>query len=353
MLKLSFPNWMIFLMLVVDLRLFANDITAFKIGSTKVSVKDLYQENKGDFYELEKQKFELIERLGREKFLEGFWQELGKNDKTTPEKARENYLDKNAQVSDSEVKQSMSRFANHPRLKDLSDEEKDKQIRDYLKNVKVREALDKIVQDGKSSGKFVIVYPEPQEPKFSVPIENTDPIKYGPSPDDTKPVGCSGSKCPITVVEYSEFQCPFCERVLPSVSKLMEEYKGKVQWVVRDFPLGFHNRARPAALAARCAMEQGKYWHMYEELFRNQRSLEDKDFKKYAKNINLNMEKFAKCYDQPSEANLAIIEKNYRSGEKLGVTGTPAFFINGRRMSGALPYAEFRRVFEEELNKKK
>ena len=161
-------------------------------------------------------------------------------------------------------------------------------------------------------------------------------------------MGCAGEACPITVVEFSEFQCPFCERVLPAVRQLLNDYKGKVRWIVRDFPLGFHKRARPAAVAARCAKQQGKYWEMYEELFKNQRSLEDEDLKKYAKNVGLNLDKFLKCFGNP-EDQLKVIEKNFRSGEELGVTGTPAFFINGRRIAGALPYDEFKRIFEEEL----
>ena len=132
------------------------------------------------------------------------------------------------------------------------------------------------------------------------------------------------------------------------VRQLLNDYKGKVRWVVRDFPLGFHKRARPAAVAARCAKDQGKYWEMYEELFKNQRSLEDEDLKKYAKNIGLQLDKFQKCFENPTEQ-LKIIEKNFKSGEELGVTGTPAFFINGRRIAGALPYEEFKRIFDEEL----
>ena len=89
---------------------------------------------------------------------------------------------------------------------------------------------------------------------------------------------------------------------------------------------------------------------MYEELFRNQRKLEDSDLKKYAKNIGLDTKKFNKCFD--SGKMMGVVEENYRSGEELGVTGTPAFFVNGRRLSGALPYGEFKKIFEEELRKK-
>mgnify|MGYP003683691671 FL=1 len=180
-------------------------------------------------------------------------------------------------------------------------------------------------------------------------MKASDPVKYGPKPTDIKPAGCKDD-CKITVIEYSEFQCPFCEKILPTVRQLMSEYKGKVRWIVRDFPLGFHKRARPAAAAAHCAKDQDKYWQMYEELFKNQRKLEDSDLTKYAKNIGLNMKKYDKCIS--SGVKMSDIEENYRSGEQLGVTGTPAFFVNGRRLSGALPYGEFKKIFKEELAKK-
>jgi protein-disulfide isomerase len=130
---------------------------------------------------------------------------------------------------------------------------------------------------------------------------------------------------------------------------LLTDYKGKIRWTVRDFPLDFHARARPAAIAAHCAAKQGKYWHMYRSLFENQTKLSDADFKKYAGGIKgLDMAAWEKCVAAPADV-LAIIDANMRTGSQNGVSGTPAFFINGRRLSGALPYEEFKRVIEDEL----
>jgi protein-disulfide isomerase len=325
---------------------------AFKMNGKTVTVDDLYQQKQGKFYELEQKKYELIENLARQAYLEEFWEGLAEKQKTTPGKARQKYLEKHANVKDSEIADAMGKFKDHPRLKELSDKEKKKQISDYLSSVKTRDVVENVVQDAINAKKLVIMYPKPQEPLYNLELTSDDPVKYGPDPQDTKPSGCSGDNCPITVVEYSEFQCPFCERVLPTVQRLLKEYEGKVRWAVRDFPLGFHDRAKPAAVAAHCAKDQGKFWAMYEELFNNQRNLADKDLKSYAKNIGLDTEKFAECFSNPGPQ-LAKIEENYRSGEELGVTGTPAFFINGRRVSGALPYEEFKRIFEEELAKSK
>ena len=152
------------------------------------------------------------------------------------------------------------------------------------------------------------------------------------------------------MVEYSEFQCPFCSRVIPDTKRLLQKYEGKIAYSVRDYPLSFHNRAKPAAIAAKCASNQGKYWEMYHKLFENQRALSDDDFKSYAASIGLKVDQFNKCVKNPGEA-AKTIEENFQSGAALGVTGTPAFFINGRRLTGARSYAEFESIIEEELKK--
>lgn len=325
---------------------------AYKIGNKKVTVKNLYKDHQGKFYELEKQKYDLIENMAKENYLDTYWEELAKQKNVSVEEARTKFLEEKSKVSDADIKEAAKRFKDHPKLKELSEAERKTQIVEYLKSVKTREAVDKILDDAIRSKKLAILYPEPKEPRYSLTINPTDPVKYGPLAEDTKPAGCSGNNCPITVVEYSEYQCPFCVRVLPTVDRLLKEYKGKVRWIVRDFPLGFHNRAKPAAIAARCAFDQGKYWQMYSELFQNQRELSDANLRQYGKNIALDQKKYEKCLENPAAA-LAIIDKNYESGEKLGVTGTPAFFINGRRLSGALPYEHFKEIFEEELRESK
>lgn len=338
------------ILLGVGLSLMTTAVTAaeaYKINGKSTSVEKLYEDNQDKFFELEKQKYDLIERMAQKQYLDEFWDNLAKKKGKTVSESREAYLKERGKVSDKDIKEAMAKFKDHPQLKELSEAERKKQIGDYLKSVKTREVVDQILQDAEADKKLVVTYPRPKEPIYNVTVTSADPVKYGPKPTDTKPMGCEGDKCAITVVEYSEFQCPFCTKVLPTVQQLMSEYKGKVRWIVRDFPLGFHKRARPAAAAAHCAKDQGKYWQMYEELFANQKKLEDDDLQKHAKAIKLDMKKFNSCLKKPST--MAAVETNFRSGEALGVTGTPAFFINGRRLSGALPYGEFKKVFDDEL----
>lgn len=321
---------------------------AFKIYGKSYSVEDLAKENQGQFFDIETKKYELISNLARDRYLDEYFVKLAEKDKVSVEKAKTDYLDAKTKVSDGEVKDAMEKFKDYPQLKDRSDADKKKMILDYLQKTKAQEVFEALIAEGLQKKTLEINYPEPKEPVYKVSVIDTDPVKYGPNAKDTKPMGCSGNACAITVIEYSEFQCPFCERVQPAAKRILKEYQGKIRWIVRDFPLGFHNRARPAAIAARCAKEQGKYWDMYEELFKNQKALSDSDFKKYAQNIKLDNKKYDECVAKPNKI-VEVIDSNTKSGEKLGVTGTPAFFINGRRLSGALPYEEFKKVIDSEL----
>lgn len=326
---------------------------AFKIKGKTTTIKELYKIDQAAFFKVEKERYDLIERFAHERYLDFFWQQEANKTKTSVEGARKAYLDKRVKVSEQELKETLERFKEHPNLKKLPAAEQEQRIREYLVDRQTQDVMQEIIVNAIKSGELAITYPRPKEPVYAVNVTSADHVRYGPKAEDTQPVGCAGDACSITVVEYSEFECPYCERVLPSVERLMTEYKGKVRWIVRDFPLSFHERARPAAVAAKCAAEQGKYWQMYKTLFANQQSLGDQDFERYADQIGIDKKKFKECVSKPPEKLAKTIDMNIETGAKLGVSGTPAFFINGRRMAGALPYEEFKKVFDEELAKKR
>ena len=146
---------------------------------------------------------------------------------------------------------------------------------------------------------------------------------------------------PITVIEFTDYQCPFCGRSRPTVNQILEEYKGKVRYVLRDFPLSFHQDSEKAHEAAHCAGEQGKYWDMNKKLFSDQQAIKMDDLKKYAADLKLNTTKFNECLDSGKFADK--VRQNQEYGEQVGVNGTPAFFVNGRMISGARPF-EFRKL---------
>jgi protein-disulfide isomerase len=350
--KASFSNCIFVLLAFFSTSnvLFARE-AAVKIGGKTFYDDELAKENEGEFFRLEKEKFDLIEQMARQKYLDFYWEQQAKSAGKSVEAVRKAYMDKNLNISSKEITSTLERFKDHPQLQKLGKKEQEDQIRDYLTEKQKRELTDAIIEAGIKKKDLVILLEKPKEPVYKVTVNEGDHVRYGPGDDDIKPVGCSND-CPITVVEYSEFQCPFCARVMPSVKKLLVEYKGKMRWIMRDFPLSFHDRARPAAIAAHCAGDQKKFWHMYSALFDNQRDLSDKDLEKYASKIKgLDQAKWKSCLKDSKKVE-AVIDTNIQEGTRLGVTGTPAFFINGRRISGAVPYEEFKRVFDEELSSK-
>jgi protein-disulfide isomerase len=155
------------------------------------------------------------------------------------------------------------------------------------------------------------------------------------------------SNAPITIVEFSDYQCPYCSRAEETVKKVMDEYKGKIRLFYRDYPLPFHGQAQKASEAALCAADQNKYWEMHEKLFASQSALAIPQLKEHAKGLGLDAGKFDKCLDGGDKAKL--VEDSKKAGEELGVTGTPHFFINGRPLSGAQPFEEFKKVIDLEL----
>ncbi len=156
---------------------------------------------------------------------------------------------------------------------------------------------------------------------------------------------------PVTIIEFADFQCPYCERMhSDSGLKIREEYvkTGKVKMVFRNFPLDqIHPFARPAALAGACAKEQGKFWAYHDELFKNQETLGVLDYVKLSSDLGLNAAQFKSCFD--TKKYNAEIDKDQADGSAAGVSGTPATFINGKPLIGALPYATFKAEIEAAL----
>jgi protein-disulfide isomerase len=155
------------------------------------------------------------------------------------------------------------------------------------------------------------------------------------------------ANAPVTLIEFSDFQCPYCARVTPTLKRLQEAYPDKLRIVFRDLPLAMHKNAQIAAEAAACANEQGKFWEMHDRLFANQAKLEAADLKQHAVDLALDATAFNKCFDAGKYK--ANIKRDAEEAGRLGLSGTPAFFINGRLLVGAQPYESFVQVIDEEL----
>ncbi len=158
----------------------------------------------------------------------------------------------------------------------------------------------------------------------------------------------------VTIVEFSDFQCPFCSRVNPTIQQILKEYKGQVRVSWRNNPLPFHQNAMPAAQLAMEAFDQGgdkKFWQMHDLLFQNQRALERTDLEQYAKQAGLDLNKVKQALDGDKYKDL--IQEDQALSTKLGARGTPGFFINGRQLMGAQPYEEFKKVIDDEITRAK
>lgn len=152
---------------------------------------------------------------------------------------------------------------------------------------------------------------------------------------------------PVTIVEFADFQCPFCKATEATIKELREKYGDKIRLVHMDFPLSFHSHSLDAAKGARCANDQGKFWPFREALFANQNKLAPADLKATAKKLGMKTAEFNACFDSPKYD--AQIKSDQAAGEKAGVDGTPAFFVDGRVLTGAQPLPKFEELIDDEL----
>ncbi len=153
----------------------------------------------------------------------------------------------------------------------------------------------------------------------------------------------------VTIVAFSDFECPFCSRVNPTIKEIEDTYGKDVRLVFRHLPLPFHKNAGPAAEASMAAHEQGKFWQMHDKLFSDQRNLTRENFDKWAQEIGLDMKKFGAAMD--SGKYKSYVEADERYAGTVGARGTPAFFVNGKLVSGAQPFPAFKSVIDEELKR--
>lgn len=182
--------------------------------------------------------------------------------------------------------------------------------------------------------------------EINQPKQPEAPSRVQVSADDDPRIGPQNTA--VTVIEFSDYQCPYCGRAETAIKQIISNYGNSVKFVYRDFPLSFHQFAQKAAEASECADEQGKFWQYHDKLFDNQQALDTPDLKQYAKDIGLDSIKFNECLDNSRMA--PEVRKDIEDGQMYGVTGTPTFFINGIELVGAQPYSAFEQIINQELN---
>lgn len=210
-------------------------------------------------------------------------------------------------------------------------------VRDYLINIEVAGKVDIWFDNQVAKRQIEISLLEPKEPTFKVP-EGNSPY-FG------------GKDAKVTVVEYSDFECPYCVKASHVVQQLREKYGNKIKFIYKQFPLNFHANAQKAAEASLCAYEQGAehFWTMHNALFASQNNLKVKMFKDKAKSMGLDTKKFSSCLDGGKMAQQ--VKSELAEGMEIGVSSTPAFFINGRMILGAQPLEAFVKQIDLELAK--
>jgi protein-disulfide isomerase len=208
-------------------------------------------------------------------------------------------------------------------------------IKQVVRQQKLRDGMGKMLEDLKAKHKVQVALAPPELPRIEV--EAKGPAR-GPE------------NAPVTIVEFSDFQCPYCGREVPVIERLMKEYDGKLRLVFRHYPLDFHPFAEKAAEAGACAHDQGKFWELHDKMFTNQGRLAIDDLKGYAKSLGMDATKFDKCLDSGEKK--TMVEEDVKAGSAAGVNGTPAFFINGLFINGAQPYEQIKQTIDRELKKK-
>lgn len=161
--------------------------------------------------------------------------------------------------------------------------------------------------------------------------------------DDDPSIGPASAL--VTIVEFSDFECPFCQQAFPIIRELMATYGGRVRYVYRDFPVSeIHDNAQKAAEAGTCAHAQGKFWALHDKIFQNAPQITVPDLKNYARAGGLDMSLFTTCLDSGQFAN--EVREDASDGIALGVRGTPTWFINGRKVEGVIPREAFITLIE-------
>jgi protein-disulfide isomerase len=223
--------------------------------------------------------------------------------------------------------QNQARFAGKPREAVLGD------IRSALKNQgrQMRQAAFSRSLREKAGIKVAL-----EPPRATVPVPASAPT-----------LGPNGA--PVTIVQFVDYQCPYCHRAQSTIDEILSKYPGKVQLVHRDFPLDGHPQAMPAARASRCAGEQGKFWDYHRSLMTAKGPMDDADLKSRAAALKLDPVAFSTCL--ASDRFDATIRSAFDDGTRVGVNSTPTYFVNGRMMTGALPFDEFREVVDSELDR--
>ncbi len=249
---------------------------------------------------------------------------------------RDEYLQRNVQAKmtppdEGEIVKVMSMYRNRLAADDAQAREQVVQALQQQQQAQLLDALRKELFE--ESGVVILLEP----PRVEVAIAEGTPTR-GPA------------SAPIVLVEYTDYQCPYCAKAQPTIDAVMARYDGQVRHVFKNLPLPMHPQAQLAGEAALCAQDQGLYWEFHDWLFANQRTMNRDSMMAQAAAMNMDVELFGACIAQ--ETYREKVDADMREARGFGITGTPGFMINGRVLTGAQPFESFEAIIDEELTRK-
>lgn len=310
-----------------------NSAVAAKVGDVTITVAEVEKAAEGQLRQLEMQRYEIMRRQLDQMITDQLITKEAAARGVKPEDLmKAEVVDKSVAPTDQEISQYYE--ANKERAQGKPLEYWKEMITKELAGQKQRARQEAFFAELRAKTPTKVSL---DAPRVNVPLPAGEPAK-GPE------------SAPVTMVLFSDFQCPYCKRAHPTLERILTEYKDKIHFVYRDYPLSFHPRATPASEASRCAVDQGKYWEYWENLMEMQGDLSDEDLVKRAKDVGMDGDKFKACYD--AKKYTTVVQAAFQDGQKVGVTGTPTFFINGIMMVGAKPYEEIKDVIDSELARK-
>jgi protein-disulfide isomerase len=297
------------------------------VGDTAVTVSELEEAAQGRLLQLRSQEYDLEQQVLEETIARLLIEREAKaRGVSTEELIRQEVESKVPPITEAEAKAAWDLSAERP----SGERESLAQIATSLRQKRIDDRRQEFVDSLRDKANIHVLLDPPR-----IRLRNGDAPVKGPE------------HAPITIVEFSEFQCSYCGRVTSTLKQLQAEYGDRLQIVFRHFPLPSHKDAPKASEAALCAGEQRKFWEMHDRLFANQGHLQIPDLKQRAADLLLDTAKFDACLDSGRYA--SRVQADVADGSRYGVTGTPAFFINGRPLVGAVPYESFARLIDDEL----
>jgi protein-disulfide isomerase len=308
--------------------------TAARVGDDTISMAELEQTLATELSRLDQQRQDLLTgRLNQLIADRLLGQEAKRRGIGVDALVRDEIEAKVIAVTEADVTDFINQ--NRARIRQSEGAEVRSKVADFLRQQRLSQRRDTYVAGLRSQTPVQVYLKEPEPIRVKV--------------DPTVGFARGAREAPVTIVEFSDFQCPYCRSVVATLKDVAARYPDRVRWVFRDFPLeNLHPEAPLAHEAARCAGDQGKFWPYHDLLFA-ETNLTPDALKQYAAQVGLEASAFAQCLE--SRRHRAAVAADVAAGAQLGVTGTPTFFINGRPLVGNLPLAEFQRVIERELAK--